>query len=281
MEKIKPKMQFEVPCDWANSRRPASAAVQPNAEKKKPAEEDGVKPPPAEEAQTMAHPMGPLFVAATTTTTKKVNKSSTVRGRILKQLEEEAGDGVGDVVDTEGLLSRLPYKKMLNDMFGGNIRGSMRTADMPYVTRAYEEAFMREPMHANERPCARAQCCECMFIDRQQPFVGVEFLLPGEAIPRTPHLCVLCCRSTTQQLYYDIMFDKMEFSGCIQRYGNIHSEPGEYSKDAMLIAMQTAPVHIMPLPIVSHQRNRYSVVVVGGIKHLKQSRVHFQFTPSC
>lgn len=211
-----------------------------------------------------------------------------VRQMILKQLRGGGGSSAGcalayrpEPIDTEGLLSRLPYKKMLSDMFGGSLRGNMHTPTIPYVTRAYEEAFMREPMHAHERECARGKQCECMFVDRSQPFVGVEFLLPGEAQPRTPHLCVLCCRATTQQLYYDVMFDKMDFPGCIQRYGNIHSEPGEYALDAMLIAVQTAPVHVMPLPIVSHQRNRYAVHVSGGIKHLKQSRVHFQFTPSC
>ena len=266
-------MQFEVPCDWAKSRRPAAVATGGMEKKKASSGEEEL-----EVAETIAHPIGPLIPR-----TESRVKSNGVRGRILKHLEEEeqAAEQAA-VVDTEGLLSRLPYKKMLNDMFGGNIRGSMRAADIPYVTRAYEEAFMREPMHANERPCANGkEGCECMFIDRQNPFVGVEFLLPGEVPLRTPHLCVLCCRSTTQQLYYDIMFDKMEFSGCIQRYGNIHGEAGEYSKDAMLIAVHTAPMHIMPLPIVSHQRNRYSVVVVGGIKHLKQSRVHFQSTPSC
>ena len=72
---------------------------------------------------------------------------------------------------------------------------------------------MREPMHSSERECANGKQCECMFIDRTQPFIGVEFLLPGEAVPRTPHLCVLCCRATTQQLYYDVMFDRTEFSG--------------------------------------------------------------------
>ena len=82
-------------------------------------------------------------------------------------------------------------------------------------------------------------------------------------------------------LYYDVIFDKCEFPGTIQRFGNIHSEPGEYSLDAMLIASPTAPVHIMPLPIVSHQRNRYTVYVSSGIKRLKQSRVHFHSTPSC
>ena len=69
---------------------------------------------------------------------------------------------------SQGLLSRLPYKKMLSDMFGGNLRGNMHSASIPYVTRAYEEAFMREPMHANERECASGKQCECMFIDRSQ-----------------------------------------------------------------------------------------------------------------
>jgi len=184
-------------------------------------------------------------------------------------------------IDTESLLSKLPYKKMLSDMFGGNLRGNLQTSVIPYVTRAYEEAFMHEPTNSSERECARGKQCECMFIDRMQPFTAVEFLLPGEQAPSTPHLCVLCCRAITQQLYYDVVFDKCEFPGTIQRFGNIHSEPGEYALDAMLIASSTAPVHIMPLPIVSHQRNRYTVHVVGGIKRLKQSRVYFHKTPSC
>ena len=184
-------------------------------------------------------------------------------------------------LDTESMLSKLPYKKMLSDMFGGNLRGHLQTSCIPYVTRTYEEAFMHEPLNSSERECAKGKMCECMFIDRSQPFICVEFLLPGEKPPRTPHLCVLCCRAITQQLYYDVIFDKCEFPGTIQRFGNIHSEPGEYSLDAMLIASPTSPVHIMPLPIVCHQRNRYSVTVVGGIKRLKQSRVYFHFTPSC
>ena len=74
---------------------------------------------------------------------------------------------------------------------------------------------------------------------------------------------------------------RQDFGGVIQRFGNIHSQPGEYALEAMLVASQNAPVHIMPLPIVSHQRNRYSVYTKGGIKYLRQSRVYFQSTPSC
>jgi hypothetical protein len=197
-------------------------------------------------------------------------------GNILHKLRAQES-----YLDTESLLSKLPYKKMLSDMFGGNLRGHLQTSVIPYVSRAYEEAFMHEPVNSSERECARGKQCECMFIDRLQPFTAVEFLLPGEQAPKTPHLCVLCCRAVTQQLYYDVIFDKCEFPGTIQRFGNIHSEPGEYALDAMLIASSTAPVYIMPLPIVSHQRNRYSVFITSGIKRLKQSRVHFHSTPSC
>jgi hypothetical protein len=250
------------------------------------------------------HPLGPLSLppldegaaAQSVSTPTLCGAQGRIKHLILKQLQQQRTASASSAVssqeerqsamlqhmslDTEGLLSRLPYKRMLSDMFGGSLRGSLHNLSIPYVARAYEEAYMREPMHSHERECAKGRQCECMFIDRTQAFVGVELLLPGEPVTRTPHLCVLCCRATTQQLYYDVMFDKAEFPGTIQRYGNIHSQPGEYALDAMLIAVPSAPVHIMPLPIVSHQRNRYMVCVSGGIKRLRQTRVFFQSTPS-
>ena len=77
------------------------------------------------------------------------------------------------------------------------------------------------------------------------------------------------------------LYSLQEFGGVIQRFGNIHSQPGEYALSAMLITAANAPVHIMPLPIVSHQRNRYTTYLQGGVKYLKQSRVFFVSTPSC
>jgi hypothetical protein len=233
------------------------------------------------------HPLGPRSrppLAVITATTADTPESWHVKALVLARLQttehhhEEAEARL--FIDTESLIARLPYKRMLNDMFGGNLHGPLQNPTIPYVARAYEESFMRERTSSNERECARGAQCECMFIDRSQPFVAVEFLLPGESTTeRTPHLCVLCCRATTQQLYYDVMFDKFEFQGTIQRFGNIHSQPGEYALDAMLIAVPSAPAHIMPLPIVSHQRNRYAVYVSGGIKRLRQTRVLFQSTP--
>ena len=295
----------ELPCDWTVNRRPnnAAAVVAPpphtaptattdnNNNKKKTtnnsnpplvAAEGGLQPQPL----VLPHPLGPRSRKTAVFSTLLPNHGQ-VKTLVLQHLlhEEPQPDGGGstgmDNIVVENLLSRLPYKKMLSDMFGGTLRGTLQNAHIPYATRAYEESFMREVQNPGERECARGQQCECMFIDRQQPFVGVEFLLPSEQQPPTPHLCVLCCRAITQQLYYDVMFDKADFPGVIQRFGNIHSEPGEYSLDAMLIAAPSAPVHVMPLPIVSHQRNRYLVYVHGGIKRLKQTRVYFQITPSC
>jgi hypothetical protein len=299
---------FELPCDWTVNRRPVASVVQPPPPPTPTASASVIssssEPPPASSdapaitnttaEEHLAHPLGPRTLLHNQPPPPLVSESATthmgrVKGLVLNQLASSsssvgdgaaaAGDADDEIIDTESLLARLPYKRMLQDMFGGSLRGQMHDLPIPYVTRVYEESFMRERMHSSERECAKGSLCECMFIDRSQPFVGVEFLLPGEPMARTPHLCVLCCRATTQQLYYDVMFDKFEFPGTIQRFGNIHSQPGEYALDAMLIAVPTAPVHIMPLPIVSHQRNRYTVYVAGGIKRLRQSRVLFQHTP--
>ena len=302
-------MDVEVPCDWTVNRRPAGHTAPPAEDtapppSKKPARGGGEAPAasssimmesgaaaakPAEvERLLQPHPLGARApIHATADKDDEPAEAGRVRALVMKHLLLAAagggaasGGGAPQHLDTESLLARLPYKRMLNDMFGGNLRGNLQNPAIPYVTRAYEEGFMRERTHSNERECAKGPQCECMFIDRGRPFVGVEFLLPGEPTARTPHMCVLCCRATTQQLYYDVMFDKHEFPGTIQRFGNIHSQPGEYALDAMLIAVPSAPAHIMPLPIVSHQRNRYTVFVAGGIKRLRQTRVLFRLTPS-
>jgi hypothetical protein len=108
------------------------------------------------------------------------------------------------------------------------------------------------------------------------PFVGVEFIVPGEEVGANPECCVLCSRASTQQLFYDIVFDGVVINALIQRYGNIHGIANEYSQDVMLICPPNGPVNCMPLPIVSHNRNRYSVVKVGGVRWIRQHGVHFQ-----
>jgi hypothetical protein len=147
---------------------------------------------------------------------------------------------------------------------------------VPYVTRQYEESFMREVVNSNERPCAMGEECECMFIDKNNPFIGTEFIVPGEETGANPECCVLCTRVSTQQLFYDIVFDGVVINALIQRYGNLHGVANEYAREVMLICPPNGPVNCMPLPVVSHHRNRYSVVKVGGVRWIRQHGVHFQ-----
>jgi hypothetical protein len=176
------------------------------------------------------------------------------------------------------VLSSVPYQAMLESLFGGV---SQPAHEVPLVTKSYEESFMREPT-AGELPCALGEVCECRFIDRNAPFVGVQFELPGTRVDRGnwAKMCVLCYRKTTQKLFYDACYSGRRVQGLIQHYGNLCNQPGEYARSCMLICPPNAQWQCMPLPIMSHQRNRYRVHMVAGVKHLQQLRVAYEdFVP--
>lgn len=210
---------------------------------------------------------------------KEAHNDKPLCAEILRNLQRDYGEPIQEYLEVDSLICRLPYKKMLTSLC--NRDDKCNVSDIPYVTRAYEESFMHEVITKDQRQCARGSMCECMFIDKANPFICIEFMLPGEAPGQEPNLCVVCCRAITQQLYYDIMFENQVFTGSIQRFGNLHSQEGEYALHAMLIASPSAPAHLLPLPIVAHQRNRYQVILRGGVRYLKQNRVYFQITPSC
>ena len=178
------------------------------------------------------------------------------------------------VPDLDTILSRVPYQQMLQDLFGGDSRVP---PDVPIITRVYEESFMRECENSRERQCVMGDSCECMFIDPQHPFVCIEFLLPDEDVsPTHRNMCVICYRKVTQQLFHDMLFKGVSFRGTIQRFGNICDQPGEYAREAMLICPPNSSVHNMILPVVAHQRNRYSVTVQHGVRYLRQHRVYYE-----
>lgn len=178
------------------------------------------------------------------------------------------GENMLDALNLDHVLSRVPYKQMLQDLFCGG--RDLGTLDVPVVSRAYEEQYMREPYHSLERQCVMGAECECNFIDKSNPFVGVEFLLPNETRPTEVQMCVLCHRRFVQSMFHDILYGGKPFRGVIQRYGNICGQVGEYAKEVGLVCPPTGPTHCMPLPAISHQRNRYTVTTVGGVRRLTQ-----------
>ena len=126
-------------------------------------------------------------------------------------------------LDLDVILSRVPYREILENLYG---RDEYPVPDVPVISKAYEEAFLREPM-AGERACASGELCECNFIDPCVPFTAVEFLMPREIAGKKPQFCVLCSRKVTQKMFYDILYTGKEVHGVIQRYGNICNVPGE------------------------------------------------------
>jgi hypothetical protein len=201
------------------------------------------------------------------------NIYDTILNCITRNVQVVAND---ENIELDTILSRVPYHEMLCDLFGNSENKIPENMKVPIVCKAYEESFLRECNNANEKPCVMGSNCECMFINSNMEFVGTEFILPGCMSEEQAQMCVLCHRKTTQQLFHDMVFKCVPIRGVIQRYGNICGQVNEYARECMLICPPNQNVHCMPLPIVSHQRNRYSVYISNGIKHLKQHRVAFE-----
>lgn len=194
-------------------------------------------------------------------------------GNIVDSHVRKHDDGENDqfqVYDMTTLLQKIPFVNMLSDVSSDGIQNQL-----PVVSRVYEEQYMRECINDKEEKCIMSKNCECMLIDRTQPFVGVRFPLPGLNADSN-NMCILCLRKTTQMLFYQAVHCGSKINGVIQKYGNICSEPGEYDKSVMLICPPNGPISCLPLPVVSHQRNRYKVVKQNDIFWILQQNVKYE-----
>lgn len=201
-----------------------------------------------------------------------VEFQSGLRETILRRLHAESTPTRAGF-SLDGILSNISFRAMMENLFG---HGDLEAPTVPVLCRAYEESFMRQPL-TGEQACVMDQACECMMIDKRTPFVGVELRLPGD--PEGRQMCVLCSRMVTQKCFYDMCCLGKAYPALIQRYGNIFGQPGEYSTECMLVCPPALGLASMPLPCMSHQRNRYSVVTQGGVKSLVQHRVRYEDFP--
>lgn len=191
---------------------------------------------------------------------------------IKNQINSKKNINTEDVLELclSPLVQSIPFRRIADTPLTHS-----NNEEMPVVPRAYEERYMRGPMNSGERPCIMGECCECQLIDRARPFTGVQFPIPN--MSSNDHgMCILCCRKVTQLLYHKTLKQGMTGNFVIQKYGNISGVPGEYHPSAMLICPPHGPVHTMPLPIVAHQRNRYSVVESNGIMFIRQHGVYME-----
>ena len=200
----------------------------------------------------------------------QVGFTSDLEDTILRGLMDEQSaeqqQGVTPM-DVTHILSKVSYRSMLENLFHDSAAAAN---EVPIFTRAYEESKMRQPLKG-EAACVMGANCECQFLDPKLHFTAVEVRLPHD--PPQPQMCVLCSRKTTQKLFYDMCFAGEPVKGVIQRWGNIFGTSGEYAPECMLSCSAPAMLVAMPVPCMSHQRNRYTVEVRGGVRSLKQNRV--------
>ena len=195
---------------------------------------------------------------------------SIIRNTIDKHIQGAAEPDMFN--DLDWLISKISVFRMLQNL------PVTDAAPIPIVTRTYEESFMRECKNDNEHACIFQGQCECMKIDPLNAFVGVQFSLPD--IQAQEHgMCVLCMRKSTHIMFYNLLQEGYSVKTVIQRYGNICNQAGEYHPSAMLICPPNGPVHCMPMPIVAHQRNRYSVITHHGIRYIQQRNVYMEDFP--
>jgi len=180
---------------------------------------------------------------------------------------------LGMTKNLELIVSESSYRATLKGVCPHSIT---YTNDIRSVSRSYEDTFLRQCVAENDRPCVRGADCECMQIDPTQPFIGVEYILPWETRNEARRgMCLPCSRATTQVLFYDIVHSGVHINGLIQRFYNEHSKPGEYRLSAMLVCPPGGPIQNLPMPIVRHQRNAYSVYKDKNILYMKQLEVDF------
>jgi len=215
---------------------------------------------------------------------QRIQDNETREERVLDEIECIVQDTLGTQppdaltlcalrIDTESILNDIPFERLLM-----SIKTNDNIPDVPIVTRVYEERFMRESTSASEKNCVMGNNCECMLIDPVAPFVCTQFVIPNVSNSHQG-MCVLCLRKTTQLLYYKTIYNGHNVNAVIQKYGNICNQTDEYHPSVMLICPPNGPVHTMPVPIVSHQRNRYKVEVISGIKHIRHFRVRMSDFP--
>jgi hypothetical protein len=179
---------------------------------------------------------------------------------------------VDETLKFDSIMSFVPYRQILETIFGNSIIAP-EFNDIPIVSKIIEENFMREPLLPGERKCVLGNDCECRFIDKENPFTGVEFLVGNQtSVNCEPQMCVLCTRKHTQRLFYDFIFKPpMNYFGCIQRYGVLTDVPNEYSSTFVLIMPPNGPVSAMPFPSPIHCRNNYKVTVRMAKRYIVQT----------
>lgn len=175
------------------------------------------------------------------------------------------------------LLQRLPIETLSVDEV---VQREEKYQKIEAVPRAYEEKYLREPIH-DERPCVFGFNCQGMAITQANTkcFVLREFLLPSEEAeyekkkqyPLEHRMCVMCKRNEIARALINVKADAMGVrEDCImQDYHNIVETDGEYCLSDCIVSNPTIYQGVID-PVVLHIRSLYRLEIKNGVKHYVQ-----------
>jgi len=83
---------------------------------------------------------------------------SNIKHTVIRKLSESSHIDRQDEMDMDHILSRVPYKVILENLFG-NVN-TTEAPDIPIISKSYEESFMRQAS-TSEQVCAMGDQCEC------------------------------------------------------------------------------------------------------------------------
>tara|TARA_Y100000310_G_C20462302_1_gene705952 strand:- start:103 stop:894 length:792 start_codon:yes stop_codon:yes gene_type:complete len=147
------------------------------------------------------------------------------------------------------------------------------TAEIVCCPRAYEEAFLREPI-GSERQCANNAQCQGLRIIGASGFVLREFTLPDQPdpLPNDPRsLCLMCRRYEIARLFFlhESRREPLSENVIVSPYYNMVGVDGEYNVHDAIVS--EGKYTGLPLPVVLHSRSAYKQCTVNGVKGFKQT----------
>jgi len=146
-----------------------------------------------------------------------------------------------------------------------------RISDVDLVSRAEEDAFLREPM-STEPACVEGAACQAMFmpgVEDPKPLMA-HFtarqradIASGKNVP--PSMCIMCKRYTVMWMAIQARLENgnIEMPGSdtgetlvFHSHGNYVNQPGEYCLDQCVVTGRRE-THGMIIPCVMHDRSCY------------------------
>ena len=194
---------------------------------------------------------------------------------------EYAGSGLPSVSDGYAVRAAKPmpsynYKQMdelIEQYSVHHNKERTEPARMVCCPRAYEEAFLREPI-GSERQCANNAQCQGLRIIGASGFVLREFTLPDqpEPLPNDPRgLCLMCRRYEIARLFFlhESRREPLSSNVMVSPYYNMVGVAGEYNVHDAIVS--EGKYTGLPLPVVLHSRSAYKQCTVNGVKVFKQT----------